>query len=146
MRLVILVACMVGVLGSWPAGWVKSDDEPLSLVLEEFMYHEAIHRIMFPNRESIMLPESFTLRDRELLLPWKKFTADEFLKKALPIIREALESGISVHPNGHLLTEVLATFDGEDGQEVREGYCLSFYNTLQEVPATEWTTASEPWY
>ncbi len=145
MRLTILVACMVGVLGSWPDGWVKSE-YPLSFVIEDFMYHEAIHRIMFPDREVSLLPESFSLRFRELLLPWKELTADEFLKKALPLLRHALENGILVHPNGHLLTEVLATFEGEDGDEVREGYCLSFYYTLQQVPANEWTTATASWY
>ncbi len=93
---------------------------------------------MSSDRETITLPDNFTDRQRELLLEWKDLTAEEFLKQALPQVAYSLEMGIENHPNGLLLNDVLASFEGEDGEEVRQGYCMSFYYTLQQVPANEW--------
>ncbi len=89
-----------------------------------------------------MIPDSFSDRERELLLEWKNLTPEEFLKQALPEVTESLEIGVRIHPQGQLLNEVLATFKGEGGEEVRQCYCMSFYYTLQQIPASEWTTTT----
>ncbi len=142
MRLIILVASIANVLGSWPSGWIKSEHKPNTIILSRFIYQEAVSRIVSSDRETLMLPDSFTDRERELLLVWKNLTAEEFLKQALPEVTKSLEMGVRIHPNGELLNEVLATFEGEDGEEVLQCYCMSFYYTIQQVPASEWTTAT----
>ncbi len=138
MRLILLVASIANVIGSWPSGWIKSEYKPSSVVLRSFIYQEAVSRIVSPDRATILIPDNFTYHFRELLREWKDLTAEEFLKEALPILTDSLEMGIKIHPNGQLLNGVVATFEGEDGEEVRQCYCMSFYYTLQQVLASEW--------
>ncbi len=138
MRLIILVASIANVLGSWPSGWIKSERKPNTVVLGMFIYQEAVSRILSSDRSTILIPDDLTDRQRELLMEWKDLTAEEFLKQALPEVTNSLELAVKFHPKGQLLNEVLATFEGEDGEEVRHCYCMSFYYALQQVPASEW--------
>ncbi len=103
------------------------------------MEGEALNRLVFPYREYITLPYDLRGREGKAIADWRSLGEEDFVKGALPLMHSARNVAKSWYTMyGHQLDDVMVSLDGPQGEEARKMYCISFYNSLQSIPESEW--------
>ncbi len=110
-----------------------------------FMVTESINRITLPNRESISFAPEIRCGAKLDLLEWSKLSPEEFLDGALLMMGDSLRVAANrLGDQEGPLDELIASFDGEGGEEIRREYCLSFHRSLQAIPQSVWDAIPRP--
>ncbi len=154
MRFVLFAAVVAEILASSNPTHricIIMPDHPISSYppigsLHAFMVHESVDRLVDPERMFVTFPPHLSSCQHLQLLAWKDLSSDAFLEGALPHLGYALEIAMK-GPEGerNMLQGIVASFDSEEGEEIRREYCLSFQRSLKAIPESVWAAIPPPY-
>ncbi len=110
---------------------------PYSVALDRFVVEEAVNRIRFPGRITVVIRADLEYRALNAPYEWKNLSEEDFDEGALPDMDMYLRKAMALHKDAAPLQDILAMFEGQGGGEIRREYCRSFYHSLQQVPDSE---------
>ncbi len=98
------------------------------MALDRFVVEEAVNRIRFPGRTTVVISADLEYRLLNALYEWKNLSEEDFVEGALLDMDMYLRKAMALHKDAAPLQDILAMFEGQGGEELRREYCRCFYH------------------